>query len=230
MFDLSIIILELNTENLLRDCLKSLAECDLNTPESPYSMEVIVADNGSTDGSAKMIKSDFHWAKLKENGQNLGFAKGNNAAIPLASGRYVLFLNSDTKVLPDSLTKMIKFMDQNPKVGLAGFEVQLFIGGLDPDSHRGFPTPWASLCYFLGLEKLFPKSKIFGQYHLTWEDLSKPHEIDCICAAFTLRRVAAEELASDKYKWWDEDFFFYGEDLDFCYRMKEAGWQVWYYP
>lgn len=228
--DLSVIIPELNTEKLLRDCLNSLGTSELNKSLSHYSMEVVVSDNGSNDGSLSMAETEFPQIRLVRNGQNLGFAKGNNVALPYTCGRYVLFLNSDTIVLPDSLTRMIKFMDENPRVGLAGFQVQLFTGGLDPDSHRGFPTPWASFCYFSGLERIFPKSKVFGQYHQTWKDLTKTHEIDCTCAAFMVRRQAVEEVSFDKNKWWDEDFFFYGEDLDLCYRLKEKGWLVIYYP
>ena len=117
-------------------------------------------------------------------------------------------------------------MDENSEVGAATCFIKLASGGMDPDCHRGFPTPWASFCHFSGLAKLFPHSKIFGQYHQTWKDLTKTHEVDSCCGAFMMvRREAMEEAGV-----WDEDFFFYGEDLDWCYRFQEKGWKVMFYP
>ena len=232
IMDLSVIILELNTRDLLRECLTSLEQSGIKHPSSSYSVEVIVADNGSNDGSVEMVKSNFPWVKLIENRRNLGFSKGNNAALPYASGRYVLFLNSDTQVFRETLTEMIRFMDKNPEIGASTCYLELKrIGGLDFNSHRGFPTPFSALTYFSGLHKIFPRSKLFGGYYQTYKDLSVTHEVDVIEGAFmVVRREAAEKVAFSPNVWWDEDFFFYGEDIDFCYRIKQVGYKIYYYP
>ncbi len=215
--DLSIIIVNYNVKELLRDCLRSLMSADY---------EIFVVDNASKDGSVEMVREEFPEATLIASKENLGFARANNLAIKEASGRYLLFLNPDTTVPAGTLPEMIKFMEENSKVGVATCFVELASGGMDRDCHRGFPTPWASFCHFLGLAKLFPQSKIFGAYHQTWKDLTKTHEVEACCGAFMMvRRSAVEEVGV-----WDEDFFFYGEDLDWCYRFWEKGWKVVFYP
>ncbi len=129
-------------------------------------------------------------------------------------------------VKPDAFKKTVDFMENHPKVGALTPKTILFCGGMDPDCHRGFPTPWASLTYFLGLEKLFPKSKLFGQYHQTYKDLDKVHEIGAGFGTYLLTR----KKIMDKLGGWDENYFFYGEDLDLFYRIKENGWKVVFYP
>lgn len=227
--DLSIIILNLNTKSFLRDCLESLSNSQLEKNR----FEILVSDNGSSDGSMEMIKAEFPSVKVIENSQNLGFAAGNNSALPHISpnSRYILFLNSDTKVPPETLSEMTTFMDQNPKVGASTCLVETRDGTIDWNCHRGFPTPLTSLSYFLGLHKLFPRSSVFSGYYQAYKDLTTTHEVDAIEGAFMfVRREAGEQLALSEAKWWDEDFFFFGEDLDFCYRIKEKGWQVFYNP
>jgi len=215
--DLSVIIVNYNVKDLLRKCLQSLTGANY---------EIFVVDNASQDGSVEMVRGEFPEVKLIASDKNLGFAKANNLAIKESSGRYLLFLNPDTVVPKETLPELIKFMDENPKVGVATCFVELASSGMDPDCHRGFPTPWASFCHFSGLAKIFSRSKIFGAYHQTWKDLSKTHEIDSCCGAFMMvRREAMEEVGV-----WDEDFFFYGEDLDWCYRFWEKGWKVMFYP
>jgi len=220
--DLSVVILSYNTKELLRNCLRSV----FASKAGGYQIEVIVVDNASPDSSPKMVKEEFPEAKLIVNKENLGFAKGNNLALQRANGRYILFLNSDTEVTPEAFRKMIVFMDKNPKVGASTPKTMLFSGGMDPDCHRGFPTPWASFCYFLGLERLFPRSKFFGRYHKFYLDLNRPHEIDAGFGTFMF--VRKETLAQVGN--WDETYFFYGEDLDLFYRIKKAGWKVMFYP
>ena len=223
MINLSIIIVNYNVKELLRQCLQSL---QLTINNQQLTIEIFVVDNASSDGSVEMVREEFPEVRVTASKENLGFAKANNLAIKEASGRYLLFLNPDTTVPSGTLPEMIKFMDENPKVGVATCFVELASGGMDLDCHRGFPTPWASFCHFSGLAKLFPRSKIFGAYHQTWKDLSKTHEIDsCVGAFMMVRRGAMEEVGV-----WDEDFFFYGEDLDWCYRFREHGWKVVFYP
>lgn len=218
MPDLSVIILNYNTKDLLRDCLKSVI--------SDKRIEIIVVDNASTDGSAEMVKKEFPQVKLIVSKKNLGFAAGNNLGIPQAKGRYVLFLNPDTIVMPNTFKEMIKFMDKHPKVSAATCRIELPSGKLDQACHRGFPTPWNAFCHFFGLEKIFPKSRLFAGYSLSYLPLDKIHEIDSGVGAFLMvRRKAGEEI-----NWWDEDYYWYGEDLDFCYRLKQKGWQIMFVP
>ncbi|MCD6225951.1 glycosyltransferase family 2 protein [bacterium] len=227
--DLSVIILSFNTQKLLEQCLRSVFSSRLGK----YSLEVIVVDNDSSDGSREYLKElrkNFVAKNIRLitifNRKNLGFAGGNNVGVKKAKGRYLLFLNSDTKVTPDAFREIIEFMDKHPEYGACTVKTMLFSGGMDPDCHRGFPTPWASLCYFLGLEKLFPKSKLFGQYHKFYLDLNRVHEIDAGAGAFLLvRREILEAIGG-----WDEHYFFYGEDLDLFYRIKQGGWKTVFYP
>jgi len=218
--DLSIIIVSYNTKDFLKKCLESLNSDD----------EIIVVDNNSSDGSVEMVKriktSKTQNIKIIGNKKNLGFAKANNIGLRKSSGRYILFLNPDTIVQKDTLKTMIKFMDENPKVGAATCRVELTNGQLDQACHRGFPTVWNAFCYFSGLEKLFPKSKIFAGFSLSYLPLDKIHEIDSGVGAFLIvRREAGEPLG-----WFDEDYFWYGEDLDFCYRLKQKGWKIMFVP
>lgn len=222
MIKLSIIVLSYNTKDLVIRCLQSV-EAAVKGLES---VEIIVVDNGSTDNSVESIKVEDEKIQIIENGKNLGFAKGNNLGLKKATGKFILLLNSDTLLEKDTIHKMLKFMEENPQIGVATCRVEFPDGSLDPACHRGFPTPWASLSYFLGLEKLFPKSRLFGQYHLGYLPIDKPHEIDSPSGAFYfLRREVIEKVG-----FLDEDYFMYGEDLDWSYRIKQAGFKIFYYP
>ena len=219
---LSIIIVNFNTYQFLDKCLKSISENNL----SENDFEVIVIDNASKDNSPVLIKKNYPKIILIANKKNAGFAKANNQAIRLAQGEYILFLNPDTIIPSGTLSFMINYLDKNPKVGIATCKVLLTTGELDDASHRGFPTPWNAFCQFCGLSSLFPKSKLLNGYHLGFCDLDKIHDIDACAGAFMLVRKAAGE----KVKWLDEDYFWYGEDLDFCYRVKKAGWKIMFVP
>ncbi len=226
--DLSIIIVSFNTADLTVACLKSVYE---NT--SDISFEVIVVDNLSKDTSLdamehfkKNLGADSGTLTIIANKENSGFSRANNIGIKKSKGRYVLFLNSDTVVPKDTLSAMVKFMDTQGDAGAATCFVRLADGTLDDAAHRGFPTPWNALCHFSGLSKLFPKTMLFNGYHMAWQSLGKIHEIDALAGAFMIvRREAGEEAM-----WWDEDYFFYGEDIDFCYMLKKHDWKIYFVP
>ena len=226
--DLSIIILTYNTKDITFDAVKSIEE-NYKDEVSSGKYEVIVADNKSTDGTLELFQQYQKRTKIRtfhivDNGGNLGFSKGNNKGVPYTKGRYVLFLNPDTIVYKDTLNYMIDFMDFHPEAGSASCKLINKDGQIDFNCHRGFPTPWNAFCYFSGLQRLFPKSKIFAGYTKGWKDLNSSHEVDAIEGAFM---IMPREVG-EKVGWWDEDYFFYGEDLQFCYDIKKLGYKVYY--
>ncbi len=221
---LSIIIVNFNTRDLTVACLASLAKAQIKE-----SWEIIVIDNASVDDSVvamKSLKLKVKSLKIIENIENVGFAKANNQGIRVAKGEYILLLNSDTEVGEYSIEKMLAFMEAHPKVGVATCKVLLADGALDPASHRGFPTPWVSFTYFVGLEKLFPRSPLFSGYHKGYLPMDVPHQIDSPSGAFFLTR----KKVIDDVGLLDEQFFMYGEDIDWAYRIKEKGWEIWFNP
>ena len=220
--DVSVIILNFNTLELTKIAIEKLLASDLQN----LSMEIIVCDNASTDGSDLMMKKEFPTIPFIQNGGNIGFAAGNNPGIKIAKGRYVLLLNSDTEVEKNAVSTMVRFMDSTPACGASTCKLLLMDGSMDPACHRGMPTPWNALTYYLKLEKLFPHARWFSGYHQLYKDLTTIHEVDCISGAFFL--VRREVI--DKVGMLDESYFMYGEDIDWAYRIKEAGWQIWYNP
>ncbi|WP_134683472.1 glycosyltransferase family 2 protein [Brevibacillus migulae] len=219
--DLSIIIVSYNTCELTLNALRSVVDSQIT-----YSYEVIVVDNNSTDDSVSRISQEFPQVTLIANIENLGFSKANNQAMKRAAGRYILLLNSDTVVNSDTLEIMVNFMDLHPEIGAGGCKVLLPDGGLDKACRRGFPTPSASLYYLLGLSKMFPNSPKFNQYQLGHLDPDQDYPVDCLVGAFMIvRRETIEQVGL-----LDEEFFMYGEDVDWCYRIKQHGWQLYYYP
>lgn len=223
IMDISIIIASFNTKEILRNCLNSVKT---SVRSGGFTHEIIVVDNASTDGSQEMVGREFPEIKLIISEKNEGFAKANNKGIKNSTGNYILLLNSDTVIFADVIPEMLKFMGTRPNVGVSTCRVELENGSLDPACHRGFPTPWASFCYFSGLEKIFKKIPLFSGYHQWYKDLSKPHEIDSCSGAFYLvRRNAVNDAGL-----LDEDYFMYGEDLDWSYRIKQKGWKILYDP
>jgi len=222
MIDLSIVIVSYNTKDVLKEALESIYKTVNN-----LSFEVIVVDNASKDGTREDVqKLKFPNFKFIQNNENLGFSKANNIGVKQTSGRYVLFLNPDVVVHSETLQGMVGFMDEEKLAGAATCKVMLTSGEIDDASHRGFPTPWNALTHFSGMAKLFGKTKHFGGYNLKHLDLSTMHEIEALAGAFMIvRREAGKEVG-----WWDEDYFFYGEDLDFCYMLKQKGWKIYYVP
>ena len=222
MIDVSIIIISYNTKDFLKKCLDAV----LTHPPKNFGFEVIVVDNNSKDESVALIKKEFSKVLLIENKENYGFSKANNIGVKKAKGRYILFLNSDTEVSVDTFDVMIAFMDAHKDAGAATCKLVMPNGKIDDASHRGFPTPWNALTHFSGIAKLFPNSKRLNGYNLAWIDLDKIHQIEALAGAFMLVRREAGEQAG----WWDEQYFFYGEDLDFCYVLKQKGWNIYYVP
>ncbi|MBI4080803.1 MAG: glycosyltransferase family 2 protein [Candidatus Levybacteria bacterium] len=219
--DLSIVIVSYNAKDFLRRCLTSIQKNPAN-----ISHEVIVVDNASPDDSADMVEKEFPKVHLIAHKENVGFSKANNIGIKKSSGRYVLFLNPDTEIVDNALEEMIDFMDAHEEAGAATCFVKMPNGKLDDAAHRGFPTPWNAFCHFSGLGKVFPKSMLFNGYHMGWKDLDRVHEIEVLAGAFMIvRREAGEQVG-----WWDEDYFFYGEDVDFCYVLWEKGWKIFFVP
>ena len=220
--DLSIIILNFNVRDLLLKCLDSIKKYQV----SSIKYQVIVVDNASTDGSVDAVKKEHADVELVINKENIGFSAGNNAAIPKIKAPVVLFLNPDTEIVDGAIQKSLEYLLGNPDIGALTCRVELPNGKLDYSCHRGFPTPWNSFCYFSGLAKLFPRSPIFAGYTVTYLDTNKTHEIDCLTGAFLMVR----KIAGDQIGWWDTDYFWNGEDIEFCYDLKEKGWKIYFYP
>ncbi len=219
--DLSVVILNYNTRDLLRACLRSVL-----ASRGLYGLQVIVVDNVSTDGSADMVAAEFPSVVLVCSAENRGFANGNNQGLRIAEGRYCLLLNPDTEVPPDGLAKLVAFMDGHPEVGACGPKLVRADGSLDLACRRSFPTPAVSFYRLTGLSRLFPRSPRFARYNLTYLDENELAEVDSVVGAcMMVRREAMEQVGL-----LDETYFMYGEDLDWAYRMKAAGWKVYYNP
>jgi len=226
MTDLAIVIVNYNVRELLRACLRSIERS-----VSDLHIQVWVVDNGSRDGSAAMVRAEFPGVQVQEAG-NGGFARGNNVALreilarAEAEGlpRYVLLLNPDTELPPNALAEMVRFLDARPDVGASGPRLILRDGSLDLACRRSFPTPLVSFYHFSGLGKLFPRSRRFGRYNLTFLDPAAVAEVDSVVGAFML--VRGQVLP--RVGLLDESFFMYGEDLDWALRIRQAGWKIVY--
>ncbi len=218
---LSIVIVNYNVKHFLEQCLHSVEKAckDIET-------EVFVVDNNSVDGSTGMIIQKFPNVKLINNKKNLGFSKANNQAMRKASGEYVLLLNPDTVVEENTFVKVLAFMDEHPDAGGLGVKMIDGKGKFLPESKRGLPTPWVAFYKIFGLSSLFPKSKVFGKYHLSYLDKDEIHEIDILAGAFMLMRKSV----LDEVGLLDEDFFMYGEDIDLSYRITKGGFKNYYFP
>lgn len=219
--ELSIIILNYNTSELLNNCLESL-----NLLHDELDFEVIVVDNGSSDGSVYMVRKYHKWVKLVESGENLGFAKGNNLAKSHVRSDYVLFLNSDTLVPGNTLCESLKYLKEN-KLGAIGCRQILADGRLDKDARRSFITPWIGLVHlFLKLDVFFPKSRLFSKYWYGYISEDQTHDVDALQGSF----IMSPKNILDSVGWYDEDYFLDGEDIDLCWKIKNLGKRVVYYP
>lgn len=218
---LSVIIVNYNVEFYLEQCLLSVEKALVG-----IDSEIWVVDNNSVDYSIRMLKSKFPNVKLIENKVNSGFAVANNQAIREAKGEYIVLLNPDTIVDEDTFQNTLDYMVKNPDVGGLGVKMLDGKGNFLAESKRGLPTPQVAFFKIFGLAKLFPKSKIFGRYHLGFLDQEKIHEVDVLAGAFMLiPKKVLEEIGL-----LDERFFMYGEDIDLSYRITKAGYKNIYFP
>jgi GT2 family glycosyltransferase len=225
MHDLTLIYLNYNTADWIELALKTLKKQYLS--KTKHSVDVVVVDNASTDDSVARIKAQFPWIKLIESSTNGGFAAGNNLALKKVKSRYAMLINSDVEFTKESnLDELISYMDSHPEASVITPKVLLANGKLDNASHRGEPSPWASLTYFSGLAKHFPHSESLAQYHMTYRNMNEVHTIDACSGAAMLVRTSEME----KVGYLDDRFFMYAEDLDWCKRFRDAGGEVVFYP
>jgi len=229
MLDLGIVIVNYNTRNLLRACLRSVY-----ASQGDFTYKVCVVDNASPDGSAEMVAAEFPQARLIANTENVGYPSANNQGLRAFGFTnqltnqpiFALLLNADTELPPDALARMLDFMTERPKTGVAGPKLVLPDGSLDLACRRSFPTPGISFYRLVGLSRLFPRSRRFGRYTLTYLAPAQAAEVDSGVGAFML--VRGEAIAQAGLM--DDQFFMYGEDLDWAFRIKAAGWKVYYNP
>lgn len=217
----SVAIVHYETPELLVGCLTALRES-----EAPDDLEVFVVDNASCAFDPAAAAAAFPGATIIRNSANVGFARAANQALRLAGGRYLLLLNPDAFVAPESIVLMASYLDDHPGVGCVTCRVELEDGSLDVACRRLFPTPARSVYRFTWLSRLFPRSRRFGQYNLTYLDEWHEAEIDQPCGAFMLVRSRVR----DEVGLLDERYFMYFEDTDWAFRMKQAGWRIMYVP
>ena len=187
--------------------------------------EIFVVDNNSSDGSKDFFKHRFPAVKFIWNNENIGFSKANNIAVKQATGQYILFLNPDTLLPEDCIEKCIAFFESHPEAGALGIKMIDGSGSFLKESKRSFPSPATSFYKLSGLARIFPRSKIFGKYHLGHLDENQNHEVDVLAGAFMM----VPKKVLDQVGSFDEDFFMYGEDIDLSYRVQEAGYKNIYF-
>ncbi len=219
--DLSVIIVNYNVKYFLEQCLHSVFKSF-----EGIKGEVIVVDNDSVDGSCQMVREKFKQVILIQNKTNNGFSKANNQGLEISKGKYVLLLNPDTIVQEDTFSKCISFMNDHPNAGSLGVKMIDGKGNFLPESKRSLPTPLVSFFKIFGFSSLFPKSKLFGRYHLGYLDNNEINKIEILPGAFMFMRKSV----LDEIGFLDETFFMYGEDIDLSYRIIQAGYTNYYYP
>lgn len=220
--DISVIILNYNAKPFLNDCLSSIdMQKDLN-------IQIVMVDNKSTDDSVECVKKNFPHVEIVRRNTTVGFSAGNNRGVERAKAKMILFLNPDMKFRKSTdLKKCLDKYYKTNRIGVLTCKVLLVISGnIDETSHRGFPTPWAAITYFSGLARIFPNSKLFSQYLQSYKGYDTEHEVDSVGGMFMLMDRTVGQTAG----WWDEDYPLYGEDIDFCYRIKEKGYKIFYWP
>lgn len=219
-FDVSVVIVSFNTRDVLRECLLSVYR-----EVGSLHAEVIVVDNASTDGSAAMIEQEFPGVALIRSEVNLGFGRANNLGFRSARGRYVVLLNSDAFLTEGSLGRSVAHMDANPNAGLGGARLIGRDGSWQP-SARMFPTVLSDLIVLSGLAARFPRSHFFGRADRTWANQMEAATVDWVPGAYSIIRAEAIAAAGP----FDPRFFLYSEEVDLCKRIKQKGYEVWYWP
>ncbi len=216
----SVVIVSYNVREHLLDALRALYA------SSGVGIEAVVVDNASRDASADATEITFPQAIVVRNNANLGFGKASNGGLMRSRGEFVLLLNPDVIVERDCVSTLVGFLRAHPKAGAASPRLRRPDGRLDLASRRGFPTPRAAFYRLTLLSRLFPRSPRFNQYNMGYLPEDQVHEIDAGTAAcLMLRRSAVEQVGP-----FDADYFMYGEDLDLCFRLKKAGWKIFYVP
>ena len=239
--DLSVIIVNFNVKAFLDQALRSVQQ-GMGT----LSAEVFVVDNNSVDGSCEMVREEFPEVHLIANKDNRGFATANNQAINQAKGRHLLILNPDTILEESTIPTMVEFLDSHPEAGAVGCKILNPDGSFAPESRRAFPAPSVAFFRMTGLSRLFPKSRIFGRYNMGHLSRDEVAEVDALSGSCMMVRSAALKFSFDTINasheapccqppqdgagLLDEGFFMYGEDLDWCYRLQQAGWKIFYTP
>lgn len=218
--DLSIAVVNWNARDHLHRCVRSIYD-----QTRSICFEILIVDNGSTDGSAQMVDREFPEAWLIQNQANRGFSRATNQALQVSRGRYVLLLNPDTLILDGALDKMIQYADGHPEIGALGCRLLTSDESIDLRCARRWPTLWSELCDKTGLATRFPASRIFGWYQLGYWDHAHSREVEALSGAcLMVRREALEQVGL-----LDERFYMYGEDIDWCYRIQQVGWKVLYF-
>jgi GT2 family glycosyltransferase len=219
-FDVSLILVSFNTREVLRESLQSVER-----EKGNLRLEIFVVDNDSRDGSVAMVEEEFPHVQLIRSSVNLGFGAANNVALEIAQGRYILLLNSDAFLCPDSLRLAVEYMDADPSVGLAGGRLVGRDHALQP-SARMFPSILSDFLVLTGLAHKFPKSRFFGRFDRTWADPMQDAEVDWVPGAFSIIRSEALK----KVGFFDPEFFLYSEEVDLCRRIQQAGYRIMYWP
>jgi hypothetical protein len=209
------------TRALLDACLASIYQ---NTKQIHF--EIIVVDNDSQDGTVEMIREKYPGVRLIVNNYNANFARGTNQALEASRGRYAVWLNNDTIVLPGAFDDLMRFMDAHSDCGICTPKVLNRDLTLQKQCRRSFATPWDLFCYFSGLATCFPASPFFARYLMTYKDENEIHEADAVSGCCLLARRAV----IDQIGLIDERFIVYQDDADYCFRAKSAGWKIFYYP
>ncbi len=231
--DVSVVIVNYNVRAFLAQALRSI-----DRASAGLDVEIFVVDNASADGSVAYVRRHFPHVCVIANEDNVGFGRANNQALRQARGRHVFVLNPDTIVQEDTLRTLVAFLDTHPDAGAVGPSILNPDGTFAPESRRAFPTPEIAFYRISGLSRLFPRSPRFGRYNLTYLSRDEVAEVDALSGSCMMVRRAALERpgphappgATEGAGLFDEDFFMYGEDLDWCYRIQQAGWKIFYSP
>ncbi|UCD39027.1 MAG: glycosyltransferase family 2 protein, partial [Fidelibacterota bacterium] len=218
---LSVIVVSFNVREFVKQCLTSLRYAHFTG-----QVEVVIVDNNSADNTVEMVGRLFPDVRLIANTENKGFAAAVNQGVAAARGDTLLLLNPDTILEEGTLQVLADYLEAHPEVGCVGPKILNSDGSLQQACKRSFPSPWVALTYFLGLARLFPRSRLFGRYNLTYLDPDQTHEVDALSGScMCLPRKVWDSVGP-----MDESFFLFGEDLDYCYRIHQAGYKVVYHP